>query len=70
MNFDIYFREGQSYGINDADARARDKLLFDPGTAKRMDFEILDILPEDILDLLSEADVGANLQIHPFAIIR
>ena len=70
MNFDIDVREGQSYGIDDAGARVKDKLLFDPGTAKHMGFELVDTLPDDILDLLSEASVGANLQNHPFAIIR
>jgi hypothetical protein len=70
MTFDIDVREGQDHGPGDRDARVKDKLLFDPDTAKQMTLEIVDTVPEDILAVLGEANAGANPQNHSYAIIR
>jgi hypothetical protein len=70
MPFDIDVREGQDHGTKDTDAHVKNKLLFDPSTAKRMTVEIVDKLPIDILAVLGEANVGANPQNHPYAIIK
>ncbi|GAB7334588.1 hypothetical protein MBLNU13_g06563t2 [Cladosporium sp. NU13] len=70
INFDIDVREGQSHGMNDANARVKDKLLFDPGTATRMEFKVVNTLPDDILGLLGRANADVNSQTHTYAIIE
>ena len=68
MNFDIDVREGQIDGTKSANARVKDKLLFDPSTAKRMEFRIVDALPNDIAAMLGRQP--NEPQTHSYAVIR